>query len=298
MLATRTTTTPLPSISTAPQPNFIYTTAADCTNTQTRIGLSLHDLQKGDEDGSNDEETSLTGSNPYSDSSSNSNPNSNSLSPNQSEERRLLCVESFPGAAAVYYRGKTAVDEFNDDRFFEERKTNLYYPVANRNEWQLANWLLTSSLSMGKIDELLRLELTKNHQLSFRTAKELKARMDLLPPLARWKSKKMIFDPSYPTKKPAYLFYRDAVEVLQDILKSPLIQDYLSFTPLQIFEIAAKLNRVYDSWLSGERAWRLQSELPQGHALIGTILSSDKTTISVMTGNRCAHPLLISIANV
>ncbi|KAJ3764635.1 hypothetical protein FB446DRAFT_624624, partial [Lentinula raphanica] len=41
-----------------------------------------------------------------------------------------------------------------------------------------------------------------------------------------------------------------------------------------------------------------QSELPQGHTLIGTILSSDKTTISVMTGNRCAHPLLISIANI
>lgn len=32
--------------------------------------------------------------------------------------------------------------------------------------------------------------------------------------------------------------------------------------------------------------------------LIGTILSSDKTTISVITGNRIAHPLLISVANI
>ncbi|KAJ3818244.1 hypothetical protein F5880DRAFT_1491700 [Lentinula raphanica] len=221
--------------------------------------------------------------------------NTNSFSYLQEQH---LCIETFPGAAAVYYPGMTAMDEFNDDRFATERETNLYYPFANRNEWQSANWLLTSSLSMGEIDTFLKLEATKNHYLSFRTAQELKARMDLLPTVARWKSKRLIMDPSYPTKKPVHLFYRDAIEVLQDILKSPLVQDFLSFTPLQIFETAAKLSRVYDSWLSSERAWRLQSELPQGHTLIGTILSSDKTTISVMTGNRCAHPLLISIANI
>ncbi|KAJ3751645.1 hypothetical protein EV360DRAFT_76046 [Lentinula raphanica] len=152
---------------------------------------------------------------------------------------------------------------------------------------------------MAEMDGFLKLEAaTKNNPLSFRSAKELKARMDFLPPVARWKSKKMVVDPAYPTKKPLYLFYRDAIEVLQDIFKSPLVQDSLAFTPLRIFETAAKLNRVYDSWLSGERAWRLQAELPAGRTLIGTILSSDKTTISVMTGNRCAHPLLISIANI
>ncbi|KAJ3764636.1 hypothetical protein FB446DRAFT_656269 [Lentinula raphanica] len=181
----------------------------------------------------------------------------NTNSSSYPQEQRL-CIESFPGAAAVYYPGKTAMDEFNGDRFATERETNLYYPFANRNEWQSANWLLTSSLSMGEIDTFLKLEATKNHHFSFRTAQELKARMDLLPTVARWKSKRLIMDPSYPTKKPVHLFYRDAIEVLQDILKSPLVQDFLSFTPLQIFETAAKLSRVYDSWLSSERAWRLQ----------------------------------------
>jgi len=41
-----------------------------------------------------------------------------------------------------------------------------------------------------------------------------------------------------------------------------------------------------------------QDELPRGATILGTILSSDKTTISSMTGNRIAHPLLISIANL
>src|ERR1700722_4548062 len=41
-----------------------------------------------------------------------------------------------------------------------------------------------------------------------------------------------------------------------------------------------------------------QSKLPDGATLLGVILSSDKTTISAMTGNRTAHPLLISLANL
>ncbi|KAJ3515808.1 hypothetical protein NLJ89_g1535 [Agrocybe chaxingu] len=39
-------------------------------------------------------------------------------------------------------------------------------------------------------------------------------------------------------------------------------------------------------------------QLPPGATLLGTILSSDKTNISVMTGGRVAHPLLISLANI
>ena len=42
----------------------------------------------------------------------------------------------------------------------------------------------------------------------------------------------------------------------------------------------------------------LQTQLGHGATLLGVILSSDKTNISVMTGGRSAHPLLISLANI
>jgi hypothetical protein len=38
--------------------------------------------------------------------------------------------------------------------------------------------------------------------------------------------------------------------------------------------------------------------MPPGATILGTILSSDKTNVSSMTGNRVAHPLLISLANI
>lgn len=42
----------------------------------------------------------------------------------------------------------------------------------------------------------------------------------------------------------------------------------------------------------------IQSQLPEGATLLGTLISSDKTTISAMTGNRVAHPLLISLTDI
>jgi len=41
-----------------------------------------------------------------------------------------------------------------------------------------------------------------------------------------------------------------------------------------------------------------QSQIPAGATLLGTILSSDKINISVLTGDHVAHPLLISLANI
>ena len=41
-----------------------------------------------------------------------------------------------------------------------------------------------------------------------------------------------------------------------------------------------------------------QSQIPAGVTLLRTILLSNKTNISVLTGDRVAHPLLISLANI
>ena len=42
----------------------------------------------------------------------------------------------------------------------------------------------------------------------------------------------------------------------------------------------------------------IQSQLPEGATLLGTLISSDKTTISAMTGNQVAHLLLISLMDI
>ncbi|KAJ3872663.1 hypothetical protein F5051DRAFT_303920, partial [Lentinula edodes] len=180
-----------------------------------------------------------------------------------------------PNASQIMGQGATFMDDFNDDRFAEERGTNLYYPFASRPEWETASFLLNFSLSMQEIDIYLKLDLTKKNNLSFQTAQRLHDLADLLPPVTSWKSRNMKTLPLYSSKTPLVLCYRNAIEVLQDLMKSPLICDSLHFTPI-----------------------RTQSQYPEGATLLGVVLSSDKTTVSVITGNQVAHPLLISLANI
>lgn len=42
----------------------------------------------------------------------------------------------------------------------------------------------------------------------------------------------------------------------------------------------------------------IQEALPPGTTLLGVVLSSDKTNISVMSSNCMAHPVLISLTNI
>ena len=88
----------------------------------------------------------------------------------------------------------------------------------------------------------------------------------------------------------------------------------MDFSPYCLYDSAARLYQIYTEWMSGEDAWSMQvsllcfdvlcrinvpkSQLPTGATLLGTILSLDKTNISVLTGNRVAHLLLISLANI
>ncbi|KAH9009863.1 hypothetical protein EDB85DRAFT_2162200 [Lactarius pseudohatsudake] len=118
----------------------------------------------------------------------------------------------------------------------------------------------------------------------------------MLPKGPEWRYKPC--DSSYPTKKDVALFYRDPLECIQSILSNPLVNDYIRFTPFRVYESAVSAMRIYTEWLTGDVAWSMQSQLPDGATLLGIVLSSDKTNISAMTGGHMAHPLLMSLANL
>ncbi|PPQ93557.1 hypothetical protein CVT25_005582, partial [Psilocybe cyanescens] len=94
------------------------------------------------------------------------------------------------------------------------------------------------------------------------------------------------------------------------------MQDHMQYKPFRLYDSATKVMRVYTEWLSGDAAHYMQicndkfyhyldvsprasqEKIPEGGTLIGAIISSDKTHISAQTGNRAAHPLLLSCANI
>ena len=64
-----------------------------------------------------------------------------------------------PNIPMVKNGGETFMDKFDQDRFAEERKQNIYYPFADRDDWEMGYWLLNSGLSMAAINKFLSLKL-------------------------------------------------------------------------------------------------------------------------------------------
>ena len=78
-------------------------------------------------------------------------------------EELLSAEEWYEGAGTCYSQdGTTFLDIFDADEYADCRKDNLFYPFASRNEWEVADFLLRSSLSMAAINEFLALSMVCN----------------------------------------------------------------------------------------------------------------------------------------
>lgn len=179
--------------------------------------------------------------------------------------------EKFPHAAEPQGKGQTFMEWHNADEFARHRQDNIYYPWASKPEWELASFLLRSSLSMREIDDFLKLEMVRENlqyqdgqlksiqicgrlTLSFSSAKELRARAELLPSGPRWKSQTIKYD-GFPTKTPIILYYRDPLECVQFLLRNPLLKDHLDLVPKKTFRDG---NRVIGEWITSDGAWEMQ----------------------------------------
>ena len=70
-------------------------------------------------------------------------------------------AEIYRNASEIFGHGDTFMDLFDKDPHSDKRKDNLYYPFASRQEWEVALYLLCSSLSMAELDKFLKLELVR-----------------------------------------------------------------------------------------------------------------------------------------
>ncbi|KAG2084572.1 uncharacterized protein F5147DRAFT_782430 [Suillus discolor] len=83
-----------------------------------------------------------------------------------------------------------------------------------------------------------------------------------------------------------------AAFLLQSDLSMADIDEFLKLEFVSLFVF------VYYGFMTGDHAWELQEDLPDGATLLGVVLSSDKTKVSNLAGNHYAHPLLITLANI
>ncbi|KAG2051846.1 hypothetical protein BDR06DRAFT_983361 [Suillus hirtellus] len=202
------------------------------------------------------------------------------------EAGMLPTTDLCPNASQTYGKGHTFLDLFYSDENSIYHTKNLYYPFSSQKEWEVVSWLLHSGLSMGKINSFLSLEMIK----------DLSLLAEMLPSGPHWMSQ--VIPMAHPTKSPIVLYWCDPFDCISSILNHPTFHGELDFMPCRVDTTAQWLYCVYTKWMTADDAWKMQSNLPSGATLLGTILSSDKTNISMMTGDRVAHPLLISLTNI
>ncbi|EJD39709.1 hypothetical protein AURDEDRAFT_33359, partial [Auricularia subglabra TFB-10046 SS5] len=123
----------------------------------------------------------------------------------------------------------------------QARGETPYAPFADADEWEFAYWIAKSGLSHGEIDKLLKLRKVRGMSVSFKMSREYLKCLDGLPQGQPWLLKKIglegdILDAQgKPRIEKLELWYRDAVEIISDLLANPAFADCTDFEPIRVW---------------------------------------------------------------
>ncbi|KAH7905240.1 hypothetical protein BJ138DRAFT_1138338 [Hygrophoropsis aurantiaca] len=197
------------------------------------------------------------------------------------------------------------------------RTADDWTPYRNRAEFELAEFLFTRNQMPGAqintLMDLIKVLLLQNAdtplQPPFSDHKDLYNVIDSTPlGDVAWQS----FSVNYQGEKPSEgapswmnseyeVCYRDPREMLRNMLANPDFDGEIDYAPYRDFDANEK--REYKDLMSGDWAWQ-QADLiakdpaTHGSTFVPVILGSDKTTVSVATGQTDYYPLYMSIGNV
>lgn len=89
---------------------------------------------------------------PFGDSMDVDSSHSENLDENgQRSARSEEVADEYMGAVVGYGEGMTFMNLFDSDEFAKERESNLLYPFAGKEDWQLAHHLLMSGRSHRQV---------------------------------------------------------------------------------------------------------------------------------------------------
>nr|VWP00509.1 Transcriptional repressor TUP1 [Ganoderma boninense] len=186
-------------------------------------------------------------------------------------------------------------------------------PYKDRLQFEVADLLYTDEqMSGGNIDKLLELWAASllPHDPPFRNHSDMYQTIDSTPVgEVRWRRFEITHDgaescpPDAPTwmKQSYEIWYRDVSDVVKSILGNPDFKDHIDYAPFRESDINGV--RQLRDFMSGDWAWRQADEIAEdpnthGAAFVPIILGSDKTTVSVATGQNEYYPLYTSIGNI
>ncbi|KAF8579899.1 hypothetical protein K439DRAFT_1648365 [Ramaria rubella] len=218
-------------------------------------------------------------------------------------------TQAFPGPAGIAMA--TGITRFQDLKQSQEANDqDSFYPFANLHEWELAETLMTSGMSLQKIDKLLKLpigcvQMREHTQTSYSDKRTLLEKIDVLPssgPSFKCTSVKLTGDLKDAQGNFLFeeleLFHQDPVECVRELISNLAFREMLHYAPEHHFEDEQHSEQIYNEMWTADWWWNLQQTLPPGITISPVILASDKTRLSQFSGDKCAWPVYITIGNI
>ncbi|KAG2118670.1 uncharacterized protein F5147DRAFT_742178 [Suillus discolor] len=197
----------------------------------------------------------------------------------------------------------------------DEHPDMPWYPFQGRDRFELADLIFCrNKMSKNEFNNLMHIWANiEGRSPPFRNVKELHDVIDSIPyGDAPWQNFTICHtdadqlqpdDPSVPPWKLAEyeVWFHNPRDVLRNQLSNPNFKDHIDYAPKQVF--GEHNQRVWSDFMSGNWAWNqcnivAEDEDCHGAMFVPVILGSDKTTVSVATGNNEYYPLYISTGNV
>ncbi|KAG1869708.1 hypothetical protein C8R48DRAFT_771097 [Suillus tomentosus] len=188
-------------------------------------------------------------------------------------------------------------------------------PYRNRLEFEAAEFLYTENqMSARQINKILYywgITLAVHHDNPpFADHKDLYNTIDATPlGDVAWQSFSLEFSGEKPAEDcPLWMqqsydvWFRDPHAIVRNMLSNSDYVGEIDYTTYREFQEKDNKHH-YKDFMSGDWAWHQSDEIAQdpqthGAAFIPIILGSDKTTVSVATGQNDYYPLYLSIGNV
>jgi hypothetical protein len=92
---------------------------------------------------------------------------------------------------------------------------------------------------------------------SFKSAKELRSRIELLPSGPQWLVQDVQI-PGDPSSMDLPLYYRDGLEVFKFLFGNPVYARFMSYEPCKVYCDKQKGKRIYTEIMTGDWAWECQ----------------------------------------
>ncbi|QRV99831.1 hypothetical protein RhiJN_27850 [Ceratobasidium sp. AG-Ba] len=167
--------------------------------------------------------------------------------------------------------------------------------LAEPDTFREAYWL--DDLLISRKDEAEYFLLPRNGTWYFKSLKELEQEVNRLPRGPPWFRETIVVIGDQ-SNEILDLWKRDIIALICRLLTDRRFIPHMRFTPERHYDSKTRRNRVYGEMWSGKWWWRMQNILGRYSTIVPIILSTNKTKLTVFSGNQKAWPVYLTIGNI